>query len=67
MYHGTGDVFASTFVSGMVLGKGMEKSLKAAVEFTRMAIENTKQNMPELWYGVNFEGVLTKLPRLLED
>ena len=67
MYHGTGDVFASTFVSGMVLGKGMEKSLKAAVEFTRMAIENTKQNMRELWYGVNFEGVLTKLPRLLED
>lgn len=66
MYHGTGDVFASTFVSGMVLGKGMEKSLKAAVEFTRMAIENTKQNMPELWYGVNFEGVLTKLPKLLE-
>lgn len=67
MYHGTGDVFASTFVSGMVLGKGMEKSLKAAVEFTGLAIENTKPNLPELWYGVNFEGVLSKLPKLLED
>lgn len=67
MYHGTGDVFASTFVSGMVLGKGMEKSLKAAVEFTKLAIENTKPNLPELWYGVNFEGVLPKLPKLLED
>ena len=67
IYHGTGDVFASTFVSGMVLEKGMEKSLKAAVEFTKLAIENTKENLPELWYGVNFEGVLPKLPKLLED
>ena len=66
-YHGTGDVFASTFVSGMVLGRGMEKSLKAAVEFTKLAIENTRENLPELWYGVNFEGVLPKLPKLLED
>lgn len=67
MYHGTGDVFASTFVSGMVLGRGMEKSLKAAVEFTRLAIENTKPNLPELWYGVNFESVLPILPKLLEE
>ena len=67
IYHGTGDIFASTFVSGMVLSKGMEKSLKAAVEFTSLAIENTKENLPELWYGVNFEGVLSKLPKLLED
>ena len=67
IYHGTGDVFASTFVSGMVLEKGMEKSLRAAVEFTKLAIENTKENLPELWYGVNFEGVLPKLPKLLED
>ena len=66
IYHGTGDVFASTFVSGMVLGKGVEKSLRAAVEFTRLAIENTRENLPELWYGVNFEGVLPKLPKLLE-
>ena len=67
IYHGTGDIFASVFVSGMVLGKGMEKSLRAAVEFTRLAIENTKENLPELWYGVNFEGVLPKLLKLLED
>lgn len=67
IYHGTGDVFASTFVSGMVLGKGMEKSLKAAVEFTHLAIKNTKDNLPSLWYGVNFEGVLPNLLKMLEE
>ena len=32
-----------------------------------MAIENTVKNQPELWYGVNFEGVLPKLHKLLEE
>lgn len=67
LYHGTGDVFASVFVASMLRGRGMEKSLKTAVEFTCLAIENTAQNMPELWYGVNFEGVLPKLIKLLEE
>lgn len=67
MYHGTGDIFASVFVSFMVLGKGMEKSLKAAVEFTCRAIENSQKNRPELWYGVNFEGVLPYLFKMLEE
>ena len=67
LYHGTGDIFASVFVSSMVLGRGMEKSLKSAVEFTCLAIENTAKDMPELWYGVNFEGVLPRLSKLLEE
>lgn len=66
MYHGTGDIFASVFVAGMVRGLGMERSLKVATEFTCMAIENSKQNRPELWYGVNFEGVLDKLFNMLK-
>lgn len=66
MFHGTGDVFASVFVSAMVLGKGIERSLKIAVDFTCRAIENTKQNLPELWYGVNFEGVLPELYDMLK-
>jgi len=67
LYHGTGDIFASVFVCSMVLGKGMEKALKTAVEFTCLAIENTVKNTPELWYGVNFEGVLPKLIELLGE
>lgn len=67
MYHGTGDIFASVFVSFIVLGKGMEKALKAAVEFTCLAIENTAKNSPDLWYGVNFEGVLPNLLKFLEE
>ena len=66
MYHGTGDVFASVFVAAMVNGSGMETALKAATEFTCMAIENSLQNRPEMWYGVNFEGVLSKLPEMLK-
>ncbi len=67
LYHGTGDIFSSTFVSALVLGKTEQKALEIAVKFTSMAIENTKQNMPELWYGVNFEGVLYKLYELLKE
>lgn len=67
MFHGTGDVFASVFVSAMVLGKGIERALKIAVDFTCRAIENTKQNLPELWYGVNFEGVLPELYDMLKE
>ena len=67
MYHGTGDIFASVFVSSMVLGNDIQKSLKNAVDFTCMAIKNTEQNRPELWYGVNFEGVLPKLYKMLGD
>lgn len=67
MFHGTGDVFASVFVSAMVLGRGIEQALKAAVDFTCRAIENTMQNRPELWYGVNFEGVLPELYDMIKE
>ncbi len=65
MYHGTGDVFASALVSALVSGLTVEKALSVAVEFTCASIKNTSDNYKDLWYGVNFEGVLTKLPRLL--
>ncbi len=67
MHHGTGDIFSSVFVAATVKGLNTKKSLKAAVEFTRLAIENTESYLPELWYGVNFEGVLPRLNELLEE
>ncbi len=67
MFHGTGDIFSSVFVSAMVKGLSLKMSLKSAVDFTRLAIENTKDYRPELWYGVNFEEVLSQLPAMLEE
>ena len=67
MFHGTGDVFASVFVSSMVIGNDTQKSLNTAVDFTCKAIKNTEKNRPELWYGVNFEGVLPELFKMLGD
>lgn len=67
MYHGTGDVFASVFVSSMVLGRGVEKSLKTAVDFTCRAIENSVADRNRNWYGVNFESVLPELNSMLRE
>lgn len=65
MYHGTGDVFASVLVSALVSEKSISDAIKCAVDFTCLAIQNTADKYPELWYGVNFEGVLHKLPEIL--
>lgn len=66
MYHGTGDIFASVFVSSMVLGRGVERSLQTAVDFTCRAIENSAADHHGAWYGVNFEGVLPELGEMLK-
>lgn len=64
MHHGTGDVFTSVLTSSLVLGNSIEKATASAVDFTLISIKNTA-DYPELWYGVNFEGVLTKLPQII--
>jgi hydroxymethylpyrimidine/phosphomethylpyrimidine kinase len=64
MHHGTGDIFCSVLVSALTLGRDTDFALNAAVEFTCLAIENTL-DFPKLWYGVNFEGVLNRLPLIL--
>lgn len=64
MHHGTGDIFSSVLVAALVLGRSVQTAIDAAVKFTYKAIENTI-GFDELWYGVNFEGVLSELPHLL--
>ncbi len=66
MYHGTGDIFASVLVSALVLGRDLQTALQAAVDFTCRAIEKSQTYREEQWYGVNFESVLTELPKMLE-
>lgn len=56
-YHGTGDIFSSVVVAGIVNEKGIAASLREACEFTRQAILDTIGD-PTHPYGVHFEKTL---------
>lgn len=58
MFHGTGDIFASSFFGAVVNGLNMYEAAKVAVDFTLLAIENTVSDAKEHWYGVHFEKAL---------
>lgn len=59
--HGTGDVYASAFVSAYLRGFTAFEAAKLAADFTLRAIENTLDDKSH-WYGVKFE---TALPDLI--
>lgn len=61
-YHGTGDVFASTFAGALTLKKSLDKALKIAVDYVWETIKDTYVEKKENAYGVNFE---TKIPYLI--
>ncbi len=63
MFHGTGDVFASSFAGAMVLGKSVDEAGKIAVDFTVDAIQKTINDKSH-WYGVKFE---LALPGLIDS
>lgn len=55
VYSGTGDVFASTFMSALMLGNSLFDSAKIAAEFVGECIELTKTFSSTRHYGINFE------------
>ena len=61
-YHGTGDIFASTLVGALTIGKTLEEAIKIAVDFVWETIYDTYLEKKEDAYGVNFE---TKIPYLI--
>lgn len=63
-FHGTGDVFSSACIGGLVKGLSLEGALKTAVNFTVEAIRASMKDNERLWYGVNFEEAI---PFLLEE
>ena len=65
-YHGTGDVFSSTCVGALTLGRSIREALQIAADFTVDCIEQTMINDPEKTYGVDFELVIPKLIKRLE-
>lgn len=62
-YHGTGDVFASTFVGSIMRGKTIEESVKIASDFTVESIKITYDRVGKNNYSVDFE---TAMPYLID-
>lgn len=63
--HGTGDVYASSFVGALLRGKSELEAAKIAGDYTLLCMENT-QDDPSHWYGVKFEPVLGQLIEMLK-
>lgn len=63
--HGTGDVYASSFVGALLCGKTELEAAKIAGDYTLVCMKNT-QDDPDHWYGVKFEPVLGQLIEMLK-
>ena len=62
-YHGTGDVFGSSLVAALTMGKSLTEAVTIAVNYTVACIRRTKEAGTEARYGVNFE---QEIPLFLE-
>ena len=66
-YSGTGDIFSSAFVGGIVKGYTPLKALQIAADFTAKCIEITVNDKNSVKYGVEFEYALPELIKTLEN
>lgn len=66
-YHGTGDLFASVCVGGLMNGLSLAEAARIAADFVVVCIAATAANPKAPWYGVEFEGQIPKLLSLLEQ
>ena len=64
-FHGTGDIFSSVVMGGLMRGLTMENALKLAVDYTLECIRITDKD--ETWYGVEFERVIPMLCDRLKE
>ncbi|MDR1775764.1 MAG: pyridoxamine kinase [Actinomycetes bacterium] len=67
MYHGTGDVFSSVLVAGLVTGLSLAAASRVAVDFTVRALRRSFDNRTDPRFGVAFEYFLADLPTLLKS
>ena len=64
-FHGTGDVFASTAVGGLMRGLPLGEALALAADYTVECIRLTLAAPDAKWYGVEFESAIPYLVRRL--
>ena len=60
-FHGTGDVFSSLVLAGLMNGKPLTEAVRIAVDLTAEAIARTIVRKRPAREGVDFEGVLPQL------
>lgn len=66
-FHGTGDLFASTIVGGLMRGLSLAKAIELAEYYVVTCIKATIADATHSWYGVNFEGHIKDLLNRLES
>ena len=66
-YHGTGDVFASTFTGAVMNGFDWKDALKLAADYTAECIRVTMEDPDGCWYGVNFEKTIPQLVEMIKN
>lgn len=64
--HGTGDIYASSFVGAKIRGKSAYESAKIAADFVVECIIESQKD-PDHKYGARFEPVLYKLIEMIND
>ena len=66
-YHGTGDVFSSVSVCGIVRGLSYADAFALAADYTADTIRETLKNPDKPWYGVDFEATIPELVKMLDE
>ncbi|MFA6624763.1 MAG: pyridoxamine kinase [Bacilli bacterium] len=67
-YHGTGDLFASAFCSGLLHGLSSKNAVKVAHDYVHRSIAETiKDGLDGLTYGVEFEKAIPFFVKELES
>lgn len=65
-FHGTGDLYSSLVIGGLMRGLGLDDTLSLAADFVVECIEATASSESARWYGVEFESQIPKLCRMLD-
>lgn len=61
VFHGTGDLFASTCAGALVQGAPLERAVCLAADYVALTLRRTVQAPDRRWYGVNFQETLPEL------
>lgn len=64
-YHGTGDLYSSTVLGGLMRGLSLGDALTLAADFVVACIDATAQSTNARWYGVEFESQIPLLCEML--
>ena len=65
-YHGTGDLYSSVVLGGVMRGLSLASALALSADFVVLCIEATSASCSSRWYGVEFESQIPRLCEMLE-